>query len=81
MQRVCHNCDLGLKRSDCSDLEYIECECRRWLIENIRYTTPLRFIHTIDEALEEAYDNKDDLRKIKLRMIEYLARTIQNEFS
>lgn len=81
MQRVCHNCDLGLKRSDCSDLEYIECECRRWLIENIRHTTLLSFMHTIDEALEDAYDNKDDLRKIKLRMIEYLVRTIQNEFS
>ena len=31
MDSVCKNCDMGLKRSDCSDEEYIECETRRWI--------------------------------------------------
>lgn len=74
MKSVCSNCDLKLKRSDCSDLEYIECECRRWMIENMRYTTLLGFMHTIDEALEEVYENKNDLRNIKIRMIEFLSK-------
>ena len=74
MKSVCSNCDLKRKRSDCSDLEYIDCECRRWMIENMRYTTLLGFMHTIDEALEEVYENKNDLRNIKIRMIEFLSK-------
>lgn len=74
MKSVCSNCDLGLKRSDCSDIEYIRCECRRWIIENIRHTTLHGFMNTIDEVLEEVYDNKNDLRNNKIRMIEHISR-------
>jgi hypothetical protein len=31
MESVCKNCDMKLKRSDCSDEEYVECETRRWI--------------------------------------------------
>lgn len=78
MKSVCANCDLGLKRSECTDNEYIECECRRWMIEEINQTTLLGFMHLLDEVLETVYENKNDLRNNKARMIEYLAKTIQN---
>lgn len=74
MKSVCANCDLKQKRSNCSDLEYIECEFRRWIIEEIRHTTLIRFMSILDEVLETIYENKDDLRNIKLRMIDYLAK-------
>lgn len=78
MKSVCVNCDLGLKRSECTDKEYTECECRRWIIEEINQTTLLNFMHLLDEALEVVYENKNDLRNNKARIIEYLAKTIQN---
>ena len=37
MRSVCCDCDLGLKRSDCTNEEYIECECRRWFSERFKY--------------------------------------------
>lgn len=78
MKSVCVNCDLGLKRSECTDKEYTECECRRWIIEEINQTTLLNFMHLLDEALEVVYESKNDLRNNKARIIEYLAKTIQN---
>lgn len=78
MKSVCVNCDLGLKRSECTDKEYTECECHRWIIEEINQTTLLNFMHLLDEALEVVYENKNDLRNNKARIIEYLAKTIQN---
>lgn len=78
MKSVCVNCDLGLKRSECTDKEYTECECRRWIIEEINQTTLLNFMHLLDEALEVVYENENDLRNNKARIIEYLAKTIQN---
>lgn len=74
MKMVCSNCDLGLKRSDCNDREYIECECRRWLTELIRHNTLLGSMPVIDEVLEEIYNNKNDLRNNKLRIIEYFIK-------
>lgn len=73
MKSVCANCDLGLKRSECTDNEYIECECRRWIIEEINQTTLLGFMHLLDEVLETVYEDKNDLRNNKARMIEFLS--------
>ena len=74
MKSVCANCDLGLKHSECTDKEYTECECRRWIIEEINQTTLLGFMHLLDEVLETVYENKNDLRNNKARMIEFLSR-------
>ena len=74
MKSVCANCDLGLKRSECTNNEYIECECRRWIIEEINQTTLLGFMHLLDEVLETVYEDKNDLRNNKARMIEFLSR-------
>lgn len=74
MKSVCTNCDLGLKRSECTDKEYTECECRRWIIEEINQTTLLGFMYLLDEVLETVYENKNDLRNNKARMIEFLSR-------
>lgn len=76
MKMACSNCDLGLKRSDCADLEYTICECRRWMIETINQTTLFGFMHVLDEVLETVYDyeNKKDLRNNKARMIEFLSK-------
>jgi hypothetical protein len=76
MKSVCANCDLGLKRSECTDKEYIECECRKWIVEEINQTTLLGFMHLLDEALEVVYENKNDLRNNKARMIEFLSKSI-----
>lgn len=73
MKSVCANCDFGLKRSECTDNEYIECECRRWIIEEINQTTLLGFMHLLDEVLETVYEDKNDLRNNKARMIEFLS--------
>ena len=62
MKSVCANCDLGLKRSECTDKEYTECECRRWIIKEINQTTLLGFMYLLDEVLETVYENKNDLR-------------------
>ena len=74
MKSICSNCDLGLKRSECTDKEYTECECRRWMIEEINQTTLLGFMHLLDEVFETVYENKNDLRNNKVRMIEFLSR-------
>lgn len=74
MKSVCANCDLGLKRSECTDKEYIECECRKWIVEEINQTTLLGFMHLLDEVLETVYENKNDLQNNKARMIEFLSR-------
>ena len=58
MKIVCSNCDLGLKRSNCTDNEYIECECRRWMIKEINQTNLLSFMHLLNEVLEMIYKNK-----------------------
>ena len=75
MKMVCSNCDLGLKRSECSDIEYTECECRRWMMEVMKQRTLNGFMHVLDEALEMTYENKNDLRNNKLRMIAELSRS------
>ena len=69
MKMVCANCDLGLKRSDCSNKEYVECECRKWMIEVIKQETLSGFMHILDEALEIVFENKNDLKNNKIRMI------------
>ena len=74
MKMVCSNCDLGLKRSECSDIEYTECECRRFMIEVINKRTLSGFIHVLDEALEEVFENKHDLKNNKIRMIAELSK-------
>lgn len=74
MESVCINCDLGLKRSECTDKEYTECECRKWMIKEINQTTLLGFMHLLDKVLETVYENKNDLRNNKVRMIEFLSR-------
>lgn len=74
MKSVCANCDVGLKRSECTDIEYTECECRRWMIEEINQTTLIGFMHLLDEVLEIVYENKNDLRNNKARMIEFLSK-------
>lgn len=74
MKSVCANCDLGLKRSECTDNEYIECECRRWMIEEINQSNLLAFMYILDEVLETVYENKNDLKNNKARMIEFLSK-------
>ena len=76
MKMVCSNCDLGLKRSDCTDLEYTICECRKWMIETINQTTLLGFMHVLDEVLETVDENKTNLRNNKARMIEFLSKRL-----
>ena len=74
MKTVCSNCDLGLKRSDCTEREYVQCECRRWIAKEIRSGTIYSFLHFLDETLESIYKDKKDLRNAKLEMIQYLSR-------
>lgn len=76
MKSVCANCDLGLTRSECTDSEYIDCEFRRWTIEEIKSTTIHGFMCILDEILDDVYKNKNDLRNVKLRMIEYLSKEL-----
>ena len=74
MKSVCSNCDIGLKRSKCSDKEYIECECRRWMIEVLNQETITGFMHVLDEALESVYENEEDLRNNKIQMAIWLSK-------
>ena len=74
MKTVCSNCDLGLKRSDCTEREYVQCECRKWIAKEIRSGTIYSFLHFLDETLEMIYEDKKDLRNAKLEMIQYLSR-------
>lgn len=76
MESVCINCDLGLKRSECTDKEYTECECRKWMIAEMNQTTLLCFMHLLDEVLETVSENKNDLRNNKARMIEFFSKSI-----
>lgn len=74
MRMVCSDCDLGLKRSDCTEREYVQCECRRWIAKEIRSGTIYSFLHFLDETLEMIYEDKKDLRNAKLEMIQFLSR-------
>lgn len=75
MKMVCSNCDIGLKRSDCDEHDYIECECRRWMIEALKHTTIDCFINNaLNDALEKVYDNKEDQRNAKILMIAILSK-------
>jgi hypothetical protein len=74
MESVCRNCDLELKRSECTDKEHTECECRKWMIKEINQTTLLGLMYLLDEVLETVSKNKNDLRNNKARMIEFLSR-------
>ena len=74
MKTVCSNCDLGLKRSDCTEREYVQCECRRWIAKEIRSGTIYSFLHFLDETLEMIYEDKKDLRNAKLEIIQFLSR-------
>ena len=74
MKMVCSDCDLGLKRSDCTEREYVQCECRKWVAKEIRSGTIYSFLYFLDETLESIYKDKKDLRNAKLEMIQYLSR-------
>jgi hypothetical protein len=74
VKSVCSNCDLKLKKSNCSDIEYVECECRRWITEQINNTNLHSFMCLLDETLESIYENPNDLRRNKLRIIEFLTK-------
>lgn len=74
MKTVCSNCDLGLKRSDCTEREYVQCECRRWIAKEIHSGTIYSFLHFLDETLESIYKDKKDLRNAKLEIIQFLSR-------
>ena len=74
MKMVCSDCDLGLKRADCTEREYVQCECRRWIAKEIRSGTIYSFLHFLDETLEMIYEDKKDLRNAKLEMIQILSR-------
>lgn len=77
MKSVCANCDLGLKRSECTDKEYTECECRRWMIEEIKQDNISVFMHVLDEALESTFENQE-LKMNKIKIINLLSRSIIN---
>lgn len=74
MKMVCSDCDLGLKRSDCTEREYVQCECRRWIAKEIHNGTIYSFLHFLDETLESIYKDKKDLRNAKLEIIQFLSR-------
>ena len=71
MKMVCSNCDLGLKRSECTDMEYEECEFRRWTIQLIKSSTLTGFMHVLDDVLETVYENEEDLKNNKARIAKY----------
>ena len=74
MRMVCSDCDLGLKRSDCTEREYVQCECRKWIAKEIRSGTIYSFLHFFFFFLEMIYEDKKDLRNAKLEMIQFLSR-------
>ena len=76
MKSVCSNCDLWLKRSDCTDNEYLQCECRRWMIEIIKQDNISGFMHILDEALESVFENQEDLKMNKIRIINLLSEEL-----
>ena len=77
MKIVCSNCDLGLKRSDCDENDYIECECIRWLTAELKNTTITGFVNNIlDYVLDEITESVEEKRDIKIRMIAALSRSV-----
>lgn len=76
MKYVCSNCDLGLKRSDCIEQECLRCECRRWMIEEINQDTLCGFMHVLNEALESVFENQEDLKMNKIRIINLLSEEL-----
>lgn len=44
------------------------------MVEEINQTSLLGFMHVLDEILETVYENKNDLRNSKARMIEFLSK-------
>ena len=78
MESVCRNCDLGLKRSECTDKEHAECECRKWMIKEIKQNNISYFMQVLDEALESVFENQEDLKMNKIRIINLLSKSIMN---
>ena len=77
MKCACSNCDLGLKRSDCSEGDYIECECIRWLTEELKQTTVTGFVNNVlDYVLDEITENAETKRDFKINMIAALSRGV-----
>lgn len=76
MKSVCANCDLRLKRSECTDEEYIECECRRWIIELLKNNTIHGLMSVFTEVLEAAYENENDLKRNEAQIINILSRKL-----
>ena len=76
MKSICANCDLGLKRSECTDIEYTECECRRWIIELLKNNTIHGFMSVFTEALEAVYENENDLKRNETQIINILSRKL-----
>ena len=76
MKSVCSNCDLGLKRSDCTEQERLRCECRRWMIEVINQDSVFGFMHVLNEALESVFKNQEDLKMNKIRIINLLSEEL-----
>jgi hypothetical protein len=46
------------------------------MIEAINRQTLAGFMHVLDEALEEVYENKNDLKNNKIRMIAEWSRSL-----
>lgn len=78
MRSVCSNCDVGLKRSDCTEQEYLRCECRRWMIEAIKQDSMSGFMHVLDEALEAVFENEKDLKRYKAGIINLLSKGLMD---
>lgn len=76
MKSICANCNLGLKRSECTDIEYTECECRRWIIELLKNNTIHGFMSVFTEVLEAAYENENDLKRNEAQIINILSRKL-----
>ena len=76
MKSVCANCDLRLKRSECTDEEYTECECHRWIIELLKNNTIHGFMSVFTEVLEAAYENENDLKRNEAQIINILSRKL-----
>lgn len=77
MKQVCSNCDLGLKRKDCDEHDYIECECIRWLTAELKNTTITGFVNNVlDCVFDEVAESSEEKRDMKINMIAALSRQI-----
>lgn len=76
MKSACSNCDLGLKRADCTERDHIRCECRRWMTEVINLDSLYGFMHVLNEALEEVSKNQEELNSNKIRIIKLLSEEL-----